>query len=99
MFDALRKARARAEIDRLTNGPDAIYDHEEDLKNLIGGLLPGLPSDSKEAEIEMRFDKLEFSMTRAVDKNDFGTAAKARDEINRMHVEEVLTSKINSVRS
>ena len=84
MFDALRKARARAEIDRLTNGPDAIY---------------GLPSDTKEAEIEMRFDKLEFSMTRAVDKNDFGTAAKARDEINRMHVEEVLTSKIKLVRS
>ena len=53
MFDALRKARARAEIDRLTNGPDAIY---------------GLPSDLKEAEIEMRFDKLEFLMTRAVDK-------------------------------
>ena len=53
MFDALRKARARAEIDRLTNGPDAIY---------------GLPSNSKEAEIEMRFDKLEFLMTRAVDK-------------------------------
>ena len=53
MLDALRKARARAEIDRLTNGPDAIY---------------GLPSDLKEAEIEMRFDKLEFLMTRAVDK-------------------------------
>ena len=73
---ALQKARARAEIDRLTNGPDAIYDHEEDLKNLIGGISPGLPSDSKEAEIDMQFDKLEFSMTRAVDKNKFWNSSE-----------------------
>jgi len=85
---AMRKARARREIERLTNGPDGVYDREADLKNLIGGISPGLPPDSREAETERRFDKLESSMSRAVDENDFGTAARVRDEIDRMHVDD-----------
>lgn len=84
---ALRKARARKEIERLTSGPDGIYDAESSLKK-VKGISPGLPADSVEYVEDKKYYELESQMLQAVQKGDFEQASEKRDEIDRMHVDD-----------
>lgn len=85
---AIKKAKAKAEIKRLTTGPDGITDIEGELKK-VTSMGKGMAQESKESvEIEERVSNIEGNMYRAVEAGEFTIAAEKRDELNRMHIDD-----------
>jgi len=85
---AIRKARAKAEIKRLTSGVDPIVDRDSELKKVIGGISCGLGANSAEAEAERKVSRLETKLSRSISCGDFSAAAATRDEMDRMHIDD-----------
>jgi len=84
---AIRKARAKAEISRLTTGPEGITDMEDELKKLTS-VSSGIPLGSHEAETEETLQLLETSMSRAIASGDFSLAASECSKIDQMHIDD-----------
>ena len=85
---AMQKARARAEIERLTKGSDAVYDREDELKKLIGGISPGLNYELPDSVTDLEHYTLESKLSKAIEKGDFQLASKIRELLDRMHIDD-----------
>jgi len=84
---AIRKAKAKAEIKRLTSGPEGILDIEGELQK-VTSMGDGKGIADNVVEIEERVSALEGSMAKAVEAGDFKIAAEKRDELNRIHLDD-----------
>ena len=86
---AIRKAKAKAEIKRLTSGPDGIVDIETELKKVTSMNKESMAVEGKgSVEMEERVCELENGMMNAVEVDDYKIAAEKRDELNRMHLDD-----------
>jgi len=85
---AMQKARAKLEIDRLTNGPGAIYDQEADIEKLIGGISSGLEYNSPDTLEDLKYYNLESKLSKAIQKADFEDASELRKTMDSLHIDD-----------
>lgn len=86
---AIRKAKAKAEIKRLTSGPDGVVDIETELQKVTSINKESMAVEGKGSiEIEERVSDLESGMVKAIEVDDYKLAAEKRDELNRMHLDD-----------
>lgn len=82
--------KLRTQIDSILNDPDgAPFDLGTELKKVTGGISPALPPDSPEMAIEQNLYEVESQMYEAVNKKDYERAQKKKEELSKMHIDDV----------
>lgn len=86
----VKKYKIQTEIDSILNDPDgAPFDLRSELKKVHGGVSPALPADSPEMAIEENLHEIESEMYAAADAKDFDLAQSKKEELGRMHIDDV----------
>ena len=86
----VKKYKLQTEIDSILNDPDgAPFDLPTELKKVNGGISPALPADSAEMAIEENLHELESEMYVAAEAKDFDLAQSKKEELGRMHIDDV----------
>jgi len=86
----VKKYKLQTEIDSILNDPDgAPFDLRTELKKVHGGISPALPADSPEMAIEENLHEIESEMYAAAAAKDFDLAQSKKEELGRMHIDDV----------
>ena len=83
----IRVAKAQAEIDRILKGPDAPFDLETELKNVVS-IAPADQEEEEETAVDAEISQLEQDLYAAVKQQDYSTAATKKQEISQRHMDD-----------
>ena len=86
----VKKYKLRTEIDSIMNDPEgAPFDLESELKKVTGGISPALAADAPEMAVEENVHDIESEMYSAVEAKDFERAQSKKEELSRMHIDDI----------
>ena len=85
---AVKVAKAKADLDRLMNGPDPPFDRDAELSRVKGGLGRPLADGSPESLAERRTHQAETELHEAAKGGDYDRASRLSSELGKMHVDD-----------
>ena len=85
---AVKVAKAKAELDKLMNGPDPPFDYDAELDRVVGGLTPPLDAESPEAIADSRVHAVETDLFAAAAAGDYDRASALKTKLGKMHIDD-----------